>query len=252
MKRRPILVSLIMVVLLVAQPVGPALANHTANCNDLYQNRWSGQTADGAKHGASGTLEGQALDQCANPGPIEISGSFAFSNVERQGTANSIVQIGIGRCRKPGINGCDSTMRNYWAWGRDSSAPGCSGFASRGPEPELVSNWSGAAADYKVYHKTDRWRFYIGPTEVNSIPEGSICWTATVASWFGESWDVGDAIGGTAANKFRISSTNYANAENGAFAWTTFNAAAACNISVGAPYLCDIVNATTIDVWTNR
>lgn len=252
MKLRPIPISLATVVLLTTLLVGPASANHTANCNDLYQNRWSGQKVDGAKHGASGTLEGQALDQCTNPGGIEVSGSFAFSNVERQGTANSIVQIGIGRCRKPGINGCDSTMRNYWAWGRDSSAPGCAGFASRGPEPELVSNWSGAAADYKVYHKTDRWRFYIGLTEVKSIPEGSICWTATDASWFGESWDVGDAIGGTVANKFRISLTNYANAENGGFFWTAFNAAANCNISVGAPYLCDIVNGTTIDIWTNR
>lgn len=252
MKRRPIPVGAIIGVLLTALLAGPASANHTANCNDIYKNRWSGQKVDGAKHGASGTLEGQALDQCANPGPIEISGSFAFSNVERQGTDNSIVQIGIGRCRKPGVNACDSTMRNYWAWGRDRSAPGCSTFVSRGPEPELVSNWNGAAANYKVYHKTDRWRFYIGATEVKSIPEASICWTPTDASWFGESWDVGDAIGGTAANKFRISSTNYANAENGGFFWTAFDAAPDCNISVGAPYLCDIVNGTTIDIWTNR
>jgi hypothetical protein len=251
MKRRfPI--TLVMVVLLTTLLVGPVSAIDTAHCNDLYQNRWSGEKVDGAKHGASGTLDAQALNQCTSPGLVEISGSFAFSNVERQGSANSIVQIGIGRCRKPGINGCDSTMRNYWAWGRDSSAPGCSGFASRGPEPELVSNWSGAAADYKVYHKTDRWRFYIGLTEVKSISEASICWTATAASWFGESWDVGDAIGGTAANKFRISSTNYANAENGGFFWTGFNSAAACNINSGAPYFCDIVNATTIDIWTNR
>lgn len=186
------------------------------------------------------------------PRAVEISGSFAFSNVERQGTDNSIVQIGIGRCRKPGVNACDSTMRNYWAWGRDRSAPGCSTFVSRGPEPELVSNWNGAAANYKVYHKTNRWRFYSGATEVKSIPEASICWTPTDASWFGESWDVGDAIGGTAANKFRISSTNYANAENGGFFWTAFDAVPDCNISVGGPYLCDIVNGTTIDIWTNR
>lgn len=90
------------VVVLLALP-GSTLAAGTANCSEGGQvSRWRGQslTDSGTKHGTSGTAEAYTLAQCTNPGLIEISGSFYFSNVTpNNGGFSDIVQIGMGNCR---------------------------------------------------------------------------------------------------------------------------------------------------------
>jgi hypothetical protein len=226
----------------------------TANCSEGGQvSRWRGQsvTDAGQKHGVSGTAEAYSLAQCANPGLIEISGSFYFSNITpNNGGFNDVVQIGMGNCRAAN---CLAGMHYYSGWGRTSTTPGCSGFSSRAPLVTNEGTYAVAAHDFKVYHQVNEWRFFVGGTNVGSVGEASICWTPKLAVWFSETWDFGDQIGGTAANKFSVASTNYANAEGGGFVFTSFNAANACNYGgAGAPFFCDLTGARSYDTWTNR
>jgi hypothetical protein len=224
------------------------------NCtNEQFHNRWSGHSVGGQYHGNSGTAEGQDLHQCNNPALVEYNGTFYFTNVERGGTFNDIVQVGMAKCREPGTN-CSSSMFYARGWGRTHTTSGCTGLSDVFPTMTPVSlSWNGAARDYKVYHLNNRWRMFVGTNEVFSVAEASICWTPGLASWFGESWDIGDAIGGSAGNHLRVSSTNTAACENCGFVFTGFNAAGACNYGVvNGPFFCDIVNGTTLDIWTNR
>ena len=226
-------------------------ANHIAACSEgPPTNRWRGVEKTGVRHGASAGLEGQGLDQCAPPGFIELSGSFAFVNVE--GSAfNDIVQIGKGRCRFTLFSSCNETMRIYWAWGRDSDTAGCAGFSDRAPTATLIQQDDGQAHVHKVFHTSNAWRVYLDGVQKASVGEASICWTPTSASWFGESFDAGDAIGGTSADHFRFTSTYYASSENGAFVATSL--VDPCNYAgTNPPYYCDVINSTTFDIWTSR
>lgn len=242
--------------ILLFSVVGQSLAASTANCSDaLPKNHWKGERVLGAKHGTSGTFEAQTLAMCTNPGFPEVSSSFVWSNVVGTGT-NDIAQTGWGVCRSPWPpDQCSTSNKYLWAWGRDSSGdPGCSGYSDVAPTPSSTTlAWDGLAHDYKVYHKTNYWRFYVGNTQVYAIPESAICWTPTAAVWFGENWDSGDAIGGYAGSHsthFTMSSMNYANSEDGGFFWT--NLSGVCNYGDPAPYYCSIYSTTAIDLWTSR
>lgn len=113
--------------------------------------------------------------------------------------------------------------------------------------------YASAAHDFKVYHRANEWRFFVDTTKVGWVGEASICWTPKLAVWFSETWDFGDQIGGTVANKFGVTSTYYANTEGGGFFWTNFNAANACNYGgAGAPFFCDVTGTRSYDTWTDR
>lgn len=110
-----------------------------------------------------------------------------------------------------------------------------------------------AQHDFKVYHQSNEWKFFVGSTQVYSIAESSICWSPIQSSWFGETWDAGDQMGGSAASHMHVTLMNYATTENGGFFWTNFNAANACNYAAGqapAAYQCDIVDTRSVDIWT--
>lgn len=238
---------------LVWAPIAAAADN--ANCS-VDNTRFSGMAFSQTgvqKHGVAGTIDGQSLNQCLNPVPVvEKSGTTAWSALGDAGGSNTIMQMGTGRCREFLWPDCTWNMEFYWAWGIDPEAPGCSGWARQIPQPLRIAGRDGAAHDYKIYHKDNRWRFYVGVNEKRSLPEGDICWTPTIAWWFSESWDDGDALGGSVGNKLRTKLTNYANVENGQFFWTSFNAANACSFPQGAPRFCDVIDGTTFDTWTNR
>lgn len=156
----------------------------------------------------------------------------------------------MGNCRAPN---CVGGMRYYSGWGRTDTTPGCSGYSSRAPVVTDEGAYVSAAHDFKVYHQANEWRFFVDLTKVGWVGEASICWTPKLSAWFSETWDFGDQIGGTPGNKFSVTSTNYANAENGVFLWTNSNPANACNYGgAGAPFFCDITGARSYDTWTDR
>lgn len=232
---------------------GPAVrAAGTANCNP-DGNRWKGHAVQGSGqvHGVSGTFEGQHMKLCDNPGISETSGSFVLSNITpSNGGFNDIVQIGMGSCRVWFY--CGDRMRYYSGWGRTESTPGCAGEASRFPTVVDEGDWVDASHDYKVYHQNNWWRMFVDQVEYLAVHEDEICWTPKIAVWFGEALDAGDQIGGTAANPFGVTATNYAAAENGGFGWTTFNANDPCNYGNPPPYRCDVTGTKSLTIWTAR
>lgn len=248
-----ILTSLIASMLAFAAPVAAA---DFGNCANNYPNgiNFAGYDgpSGGQKHGVSATIDGQVIHQCSNPGFIVTTGSFAWVGLDGGGGSdgNVIMQLGDGECRDPGINGCDSGFHWYYAWGRDASATGCAGFSHRNSSPQTLSGYDGAAHDFKVYHQNNAWRFFIGSTQVTSVSEASMCWTPTNATWFEETWDPGDALGGSLADKLGTNLANYANAENGGFFWASFPST--CKYNPAAPRHCVRVNSTSFNVWTDR
>jgi hypothetical protein len=248
------LAATLAILLSLSSPV-PTLAADNANCNSGTQYFFSGMWVTGQKHGSSGTIDGQDLHMCTSPGAFEESGTFAWSAVGNWNYSETIVQIGIGKCRDEFNFGCGESMRYLWAWGRNPSAPGCSGKSLRLPVPSSLSGYDGVAHDYKVYHKNNAWRVYVGVTEKTSVSESEICWTPNVAEWFSETWDAGDALGGSVGNKLVTNSTNYANAENGGFFWTSFGGPypnESCSFEPGGVRKCQITGGQKFQTWTDR
>jgi hypothetical protein len=233
-----------------------SLAAATATCSEgpLAVNHWRGEALSaGQKHGTSGTVPGRILNMCTSPNPVlEIDGTFYFSNVEpASGSFRDIVQIGFGQGRSPTLSG---GMHYVYAYGVSTSTPGCGSFQDRDPLTQQVGTYVVAQHDFKVYHQTNFWRLFVDSTQKVAIGEGNICWTPGKSSWFGETWDAGDQLGGTSTVKLPVTLMNYANAENGGFFWTNFNAAQACNYNTDPPaaYQCDITSTRSIDLWTNN
>jgi hypothetical protein len=245
-----------LLVLLAYQATVPqsTLAAGTANCQEgpLAVNHWRGQAVSGGqKHGTSGTVPGRVLSMCTGPGvPVEIDGTFYFSNVEpAAGSFRDIVQIGFGQGRSPTLfNG----MRYYTGWGRSTSTSGCAGFSNRDPIAVDAGAYVNAQHDYKVYHQTNNWRLYVDSTQKLAVGESSICWTPGRSTWFGETWDAGDQLGGTQADHLPVTLMNYTNSEGGGFVFTNLNAAQACNYNADPPavYRCDITGTRSIEIWT--
>ncbi len=220
-----------------------SLAAATTNCSEgpLAVNHWRGEVvAGGQKHGSSGTVPGRILNMCTSPGLFEVDGTFYFSNIEAVAPSfRDIVQIGFGQGRSPTLSG---GMFYTYGWGRSSTTAGCGTFSNHDPFATQVGAYVVAQHDFKVYHQTNFWRLFVDAAQKVAISEGSICWTPGRATWFGETWDSGDQLGGTAALKLPITLMNYANAENGGFQFTNLNAAQACNYNSDPPaaYQCDV------------
>jgi hypothetical protein len=229
------------------------LAAETANCQDAFTNRWRGVAVQSLqKHGASALVTPTTLAFCDNPGLIEIDGTFYFSNVVPNGGGfNDIVQVGYGKCRSGSCSTGDPSY--YFSWGRTNSTPGCSGYSSEAPIAVRLTGWTNANHYYAVLHMANEWRFFIDGTSRTYAPESWICWTGGSAVWFGETWDIGDQMGGVPTNKLTASELAYTNVEGTTWIATNLNAANACNYGgSGAPYFCDITGTRTLKIWTDR
>jgi hypothetical protein len=231
-----------------------SLAASTTNCSEgpLAVNHWRGEVvAGGQKHGSSGTVPGRILNMCTSPGLFEVDGTFYFSNVEATTPSfRDIVQIGFGQGRSPTLSG---GMFYTYGWGRSQSTQGCGTFQDKDPFATQVGAYVVAQHDFKVYHQTNFWRLFVDQTQKVAIGEASICWTPGRATWFGETWDAGDQLGGTPGVKLPITLMNYANAESGGFFFTNLDAAQACNYNNAPPaaYQCDITTTRSLNIWTN-
>lgn len=231
------------------------LGAETAACssgNDA--NRHQGQkdaSSTGERHGAQAVYEAQSLVQCTSPAGIERSASLVFANIEPNPTGvNSIIQSGAGNCRSAN---CPAGMRYYSGIGIDSTAPGCSGFQPRAPILTDEGAWTSASHIYRVQHTSNTWQMYVDNTLVRSISESQICWRPQTASWFAETVDPGDQMGGTPTNPYAISSASRMTAENGAFAATAFSASGNCTYQASfGVYHCDVTGSRSLNVWTDR
>lgn len=116
----------------------------------------------------------------------------------------------------------------------------------------MRGTYDNAQHDYKVYHTANVWKLLVDSTLKSSVGEASICWSPAKSSWFGETWDQGDQLGGTAASHLPVTLMNYATAEDGGFFWTNLTPGPVCNYNNAPPaaYQCSITSAKSIDLWT--
>lgn len=233
----------------------PAWAASNGPCEGAYQNRHMGWQETGSKQGAEATFPGLSLLKCTTINATTISGSFAFANVEGPATGSgyNIVQIGYGTCRRPLSVECDGVTRWFWAWGRDSVGPSC---GNKLPLPENVGVWDGTTSTYRVSHVGSTWRGYVDGVQKASIPDTylSCSWSAQYATWFSESWNYGDALGGTQTNKFGITNMKYQNVAGGSWVAVSANASGPCRIDTSEtpPFYCDVIGTDDLQTWTNR
>jgi hypothetical protein len=234
---------------------GTAFAAGTNACSEGpgAVNHWRGEAVvGGQKHGTSGTVPGRTLLMCTGPGLVEVDASFYFSNVEpASGSFRDIVQIGFGQGRSPTLT---AGMHFESAWGRSTSTSGCSAFSDVDPITHERGSYDSLQHDYKVYHQNNEWDLLVGSTIKSIVAESSICWTPGKSSWFGETWDKGDQLGGTAASHLPVTLMNYAGAEGGGFVWTNLVPGPVCNYNNAVPpaeYQCNITSSTAIGLWTN-
>ncbi len=237
------------VVLAMVATLPPATlgADHTLCLDPLPVNRHNGQGIAGSPDGVSANLEHQTLSMCQPPAAIELNGTFAYVNIEGPpGILNDIIQSGMGQCRGPFA--CDAGMHAFAGYGIENSSPGCAGFQDIVPILDKYAWPSGTI--YQVYHQSNVWKFYAGGFLLKSIPESAVCWAPAAATWFGESLDVGDAIGGSVTDHFFITSMKSTQTEGGAFAYTNLDSTRACSINSTGNHFCDLVGPSSLAIWS--
>lgn len=230
----------------------PVFAVRTASadagpCEGNYRERHLGWFQNGQKWGAQALMTTGSLAICTNPTPFTIAGSFAWSNIEGGNGPSSIVQIGVGRCRKPLSGECDGNRKVLYAWGREAS----SSCLAQLPFPQEIAAWDGSPGDAKVVREGANWVLYWKGAAKKTIPVSwtSCSWSPARASWFTETWNDGDSNGGDAGHPYLIRHMAYQNAIGGAFTYvnTTF-----CNINDGGnaqKYFCT-GSGDQVSTWT--
>ena len=236
---------------------GLAFAGDIANCSEYgYVNRQIGYaTGSWSNHrfGNRAILENLALHLCSAPRPGEGSGSFALVNIEGPSTIRpyNTVQVGIGQCIGSG-QGCLLGMHDLWSYGLDSSAPGCAGWQTVVPTPHFEFSYSGG------------WTYVVKQTAVHTFDlyacSGAFevvldeCWTNQYATTFNESWDYGDALGGSSSNLFDYTVMQFQTSLNGA--WIPLSSS--CNVrlkengTLESVFYCGPAGQSAISTWTNR
>jgi hypothetical protein len=236
-------------------------AHGQGGCSDSWGavNRWSGVSLGRAAWGAAATITGNTLYTCSGFDLGGVEGTFGWSNVIGQGAGNSIVQVGFGRCGDPTNSGaCNSAMNFFYAWGRQSSAPGCSGWSTRLAQPQ---KWDGHNYDsrshlYWVQQQTSSgsayWRMYIDGNLVKQEPMSSFCWTPGDAQWFAETWDHGDELGGEPSAPMNFTGMMWSPSRDGTWYSTAFSTGR-CHLKPSdSYYVCNITSSTSISAYTNR
>lgn len=242
-----------------------ALAD-VANCSDTPLYRFAGNY-DPATPTATGYyshLDPQGLEICTNPDSNDVRGSFAWAAIQMgdgSGCFYCIIQIGLGACDVPGDTDCTGTsMKMFTAWGRSSSAPGCSGFSDVLPLP--VNSGAAPAGSgfhyYRVVRDNTTWRYDHWPKGqpvvlLRQTSESSFCWGDRTAVTFNETHNPSDSLGGTPSNHFNFVSMTRQTTVGGAWSATSLNPAAACDVlSSGVIYHCDITASQAWEAWTDR
>lgn len=239
--------------LVLATQPSLVLANHQANCSEYgfvgrrmgyLSDRWSAH-----RYGVKANFDFQNLDLCLNPRAGEGSASTAWVAIQGPPSAFNIVQMGMGRCRHG--TGCNpNVMQDVYAYGRDSSSPGCGGWASLAPTGHWLGAWS-SGGTYSVEEDA------AGKFTLNSaaftvvIQTTSICWTNDTVAVFTETHDFGDAMGGSPGNHFVVSVERFKTQPGGGWLVLPSLCNARNPANLPAVFKC-AVNGATIEMWTER
>lgn len=241
--------GLALVLALTALPLSPStnVRANASSCQGSYRERHLGWYQGGQKWGATSLLTSGPLNTCTNPSGFTVAGSFAWSNIQGGNGPSSIVQIGVGRCRRPVSGECDGNRKVLFAWGREPSGS----CIAQLPYPQEISVWDGSPGDAKVDREGSNWILYWQGVARIAIPYSytSCSWTPASATFFTETWNDGDSNGGDVSAKYAIRHMAYQNAIGGAF---TYVNTSSCNINDGgnaSKYFCT-GSGDTVYTWT--
>jgi hypothetical protein len=149
---------------------------------------------------------------------------------------------------------CDQGQKKFWAWGRHPDGPGCTGFSEVPPIAQSVGTWSAGTDDFIVARSGGFFKVYVDGVFQNQVAEGSICWAKKRALWAGETWDRGDAMGGSAGNKFALTGAFYQTTIGGNWLNPGFGIGAQCvnNPDVEPPYFCVTPSTNSLSIWADH
>jgi hypothetical protein len=232
-----------------------AFATHVQACSESStNNRFAAYYTGGGSldiNGAAGRTDDLTLSVCTSATDNNRANSV-WVGVEPKinPLGSSIVQAGRVKCKQSSGLLCNQTNRKFWAWGRDPGSPGCSGWTRVVPTGRLIGSWSSGTDSWIVSKDGSAWHIYDNGGLVDSLSTSSICWS-TVGSYqayAGESWDLGDAIGGETAAKFRLDNAQKRVAGQ---SWTTAGFTSPCTYQ-DYPGRCQVLTNTSLDIWADH
>lgn len=239
--------AMLMAILVLPLYAPGSVQANAGTCQGSYRERHLGWLQSGQKWGAQATLTSGPLNTCTNPIGFTISGSFAWSNIQGGNGPSSIVQIGVGRCRKPLSGECNGDRKVLFAWGREASGS----CLAQLPFPQEISTWDGTQGDAKVDLEGSNWILsWQGVARIGVPYSYTNCsWLPASATFFTETWNDGDSNGGDAGAKYAIRNMEYQTNAGGTF---TLVNTSSCNINDGgnaSKYLCT-ASGSTANTWT--
>ncbi len=248
-------IVLAVAVLLILPPT--TSATHTVACSESSgHNRFSAawKVPAAAPTGVRGTTEGQALDVCTSGTDDDRANLIWVSIDPNNGDANAVIQAGRGNCKSPSADANDCFLRQmrWWAWGRTQGQSGCgTGVNTVAPHVIEISTWSSGTDGFIVARNGTNWQVFVDGFLEDFVSQASICWTKARATWTGESWDAGDAIGGSAGNNFAMTGAAYQTSVGGGWLSPGFVSGANCNLR-SAKYECVTPSSTSVIYWTTQ
>lgn len=237
-----------------------ATANHTAACSEstaVHRFRSKGSVPTVAPTGVRGTTEGQTLDICTHATDDDRSNHVWVAIDDNGGHKHDLIQAGRIKCE--GSQGaCDQTNRKFWAWGRNNSVSECNGFSNIPPIAQSLGPWTSGTDEFIVARDGTDWEVFIDGVLEVSLPQASICWTKKRALWAGETWDIGDAMGGMAGNKFALTGARCQTTLGGSWINPGFAVNGACSQtpppppSIEPPYFCVTPASDSMSIWSEH
>jgi hypothetical protein len=256
MHRRRLASTLVGVLLtlgfVVAVPDAALGDTHPVNgpCNTTYQNTQAGAILTHAATGGEIKIETWNPSLCNTVDSPALNGAFSWVGVQVGGSASSIVQIGVGKCRYSAYPMCDGGYHVFYAWGRDAGVGSCTSTSAAIPH-SLGSVPSGSHT-YTVFRTGSTVTFQLDGSTIESISASNVsCWNGNSVSYGGEVWDHGDQMGGSFGDHQSFTAAIYQATAGGIWVSPNFSS---CNILNNDPsiYACSRVSGNAIDIWTDR
>lgn len=237
-------------------PVAAHASSHTLACQESSahnRHRWAQKVPTAAPTGARGTTESQTLSVCTSSSDDDRSNHAWVAVDDNGGDPFDLVQAGRITCEGSQA-ACTLAQRKFWAWGRQNSEPGCSGLSDVAPIAQSLGTWSSGSDDFIVARSGGFWKVYIDGVFQNQVSEASICWAKKRALWSGETWDLGDAMGGSAGNKFALTQAAYQTTVGGSWLNPGFTPGNACQNSpdVEPPFFCTTPASNSLSLWADH
>ncbi|MBI3752408.1 MAG: hypothetical protein HY263_12210 [Chloroflexi bacterium] len=230
----------------LAADIGPCANPNAQNSFLGYGKVLSGPS------GVEAVLENQALNICTSSTDNNRANHVWVAIDDNSSHSDDIIQVGLVHCVDNTNSDCTNFgTHEFWAWGRDPTAPGCGSLSHVLPIPRAITGFPAASYPYTVVKTSTQYQFKVNATVQETLLLTSICWTRNRVEWSGESWDPADAIGGTSGNPFHVSSAIYELATGGAWSNSNWGTGAVCNAApTHSWYHCNAPTSTSMDLWT--